>query len=175
MPPEHFATIVGAHTRFYSAFLSAAFPLSFVVMSASWLPKQRVVVPVDFSDESFAALETALTLVPDASNLSLIYVLPVLDPAEPGVIWTTVDDESRRRHAELALSERLADERYAAMKTHIAFGDPGHEIADFAQREQADLIVLSSHGRTGLSRLLIGSVAEKTVRLAHCPVLVLKK
>ena len=144
-------------------------------MSASWLPKQRVVVPVDFSDESFAALDTALSLVPDASHLSLIYVLPVLDPAEPGVIWTTVDDESRRRHAELALSERLTDKRYAGMKTQISFGDPGHEIADFAQRDHADLIVLSSHGRTGLSRLLIGSVAEKTVRLAHCPVLVLKK
>jgi nucleotide-binding universal stress UspA family protein len=144
-------------------------------MPTSWLPKQRVVVPVDFSDDSFAALETALALVPDASHLSLIYVLPVLDPAEPGVIWTTVDDESRRHHAELALAERLGDTRFSNAKTHIAFGDPGHEIADFAQQEQADLIVLSSHGRTGLTRLLIGSVAEKTVRLAHCPVLVLKK
>lgn len=144
-------------------------------MNANWLPKQRVVVPVDFSDESFAALDTALELVTDPSHLSLIYVLPVLDPAEPGVIWTTVDDESRRHHAELALAERLGETHYVGAKTHIAFGDPGHEIADFAQRERADLIVLSSHGRTGLTRLLIGSVAEKTVRLAHCPVLVLKK
>jgi nucleotide-binding universal stress UspA family protein len=144
-------------------------------MSTSWLPKQRVVVPVDFSDESFAAIDTALALVPDASHISLIYVLPVLDPAEPGVIWTTIDDESRRHHAELALHERLSDVRYAGIKSHISFGDPGHEIADFAQSEHADLIVLSSHGRTGLTRLLIGSVAEKTVRLAHCPVLVLKK
>ncbi|HQU42269.1 MAG: universal stress protein UspA [Planctomycetia bacterium 21-64-5] len=144
-------------------------------MSANWLPKQRVVVPVDFSDESFEALDTALQLVPDASHVSLIYVLPVLDPAEPGVIWTTVDDESRRHHAELALAERLDAPCYTGVKTQIAFGDPGHEIADFAQREHAELIVLSSHGRTGLTRLLIGSVAEKTVRLAHCPVLVLKK
>jgi nucleotide-binding universal stress UspA family protein len=144
-------------------------------MPASWLPKQRIVVPVDFSDDSFAALDTALALVSDASHISLIYVLPVIDPAEPGVIWTTVDDESRRHHAELALAERLDGTRFSAVKRHIAFGDPGHEIADFAQREQADLIVLSSHGRTGLTRLLIGSVAEKTVRLAHCPVLVLKK
>lgn len=141
----------------------------------NWLPKQRVVVPVDFSDESFVALDTALALVVDASHLSLIYVLPVLDPAEPGVIWSTVDDESRRHHAGLALAERLGDARYAGIKTHIGFGDPGHEIAGFAQQEHADLIVLSSHGRTGLTRLLIGSVAEKTVRLAHCPVLVLKK
>lgn len=144
-------------------------------MNKNWLPKQRIVVPVDFSDESFAAIDTALELVADASHVSLIYVLPVLDPAEPGVIWTTVDDESRRHHAELALAERLTDSRYAGIHRQIAFGDPGHEIADYAQREHADLIVLPSHGRTGLSRLLIGSVAEKTVRLAHCPVLVLRK
>ena len=50
-----------------------------------------------------------------------------------------------------------------------------HEIADFAQEKKAELIVLPSHGRTGLTRLLLGSVAEKVVRLAHCPVLVLKK
>lgn len=144
-------------------------------MNKNWLPKQRVVVPVDFSDESFAAIDTALELVADASQVSLIYVLPVIDPAEPGVIWTTVDDESRRHHADLALSERLTDSRYASIRREIAFGDPGHEIAAFAQRQHADLIVLPSHGRTGLTRLLIGSVAEKTVRLAHCPVLVLKK
>lgn len=144
-------------------------------MATSWLPKQRIVIPVDFSDDSFAALDTALALVSDSSHLSLIYVLPVIDPAEPGVIWTTIDDDSRRHHAELALAERLDGTRFSDVRTHIAFGDPGHEIADFAQREQADLIVLSSHGRTGLTRLLIGSVAEKTVRLAHCPVLVLKK
>lgn len=143
-------------------------------MSTNWLPKQRVVVPVDFSDDSFAVLETALTLVPDASHLSLVYVLPVLEPAEPGVIWTTIDDEARRHHAELALAERLDAKRFGGIRTHVAFGDPAHEIADFAERERADLIVLSSHGRTGLTRLFIGSVAEKTVRLARCPVLVLK-
>jgi nucleotide-binding universal stress UspA family protein len=144
-------------------------------MPASWLPKERVVVPVDFSEDSFAALDTALALVADASHLSLIYVLPVLEPAEPGVIWSTIDDDSRRHHAELALAERLDAPRFRGVKTHVAFGEPGHEIAAFAQQEKADLIVLSSHGRTGLTRLLIGSVAEKTVRLAHCPVLVLKK
>ena len=48
-------------------------------------------------------------------------------------------------------------------------------LPELASSEQAELIVLSSHGRTGISRLLIGSVAEKVVRLAHCPVLVLRK
>jgi len=139
-----------------------------------WLPKKCVVVPVDFSDESFVALDTALELAAPAS-VHIVYVLPVLDPAEPGVIWTTVDNSSRTRHAEDAMRERLADEKHQGVSIEVRFGDPGSEIAHFAQEKNAELIVLPSHGRTGLSRLLIGSVAEKVVRLAHCPVLVLRK
>ncbi|MEZ6094353.1 MAG: universal stress protein [Pirellulaceae bacterium] len=54
------------------------------------------------------------------------------------------------------------------------FGDPGSEITRFAKENDAGLIVISSHGRTGVSRLLLGSVAERVVRLAPCPVLVLR-
>lgn len=141
----------------------------------SWLPKQSVVVPIDFSDESFEALHAALDMVEKPSGLHVIHVLPALEPAEPGVIWQTVDDESRRRHAEQALRERTGDSKLAGIEVNIAIGDPGHEIADYAQHVGAELIVLPSHGRTGLKRLLIGSTAERVVRLAHCPVLVLRK
>lgn len=141
----------------------------------SWLPKNNVIVPVDFSDPSLAALEAALELVVDASHLHAIYVLPVLEPAEPGVIWNTVDNASRARHAEQALREKLSDAKWQKLHVKIAFGDPGHEIADHAKAAGADLIVIPSHGRRGLSRLLLGSVAERVVRLAHCPVLVLKE
>ena len=141
----------------------------------SWLPKKSVVVPIDFSDESFEALHASLDMVEKPSGLHVIHVLPALEPAEPGVIWQTVDDESRRRHAEQALRERMGDSKLAGVEVNIAIGDPGHEIADYAQRLGAELIVLPSHGRTGLKRLLIGSAAERVVRLAHCPVLVLRK
>ena len=141
----------------------------------SWLPKSSVVVPVDFSDDSFTAVDAAFDLVADASHLHVVHVLPTMEPAEPGVIWATIDNPSREHHALLALRERLADARYKQISLTIKFGDPGHEIADFAQEKKAELIVLPSHGRTGLTRLLLGSVAEKVVRLAHCPVLVLKK
>ncbi len=57
----------------------------------------------------------------------------------------------------------------------IRFGDPGHEIARYAEQISAGLIVVSSHGTSGLERLLIGSVADRVVRLARCAVLVLKK
>jgi nucleotide-binding universal stress UspA family protein len=140
----------------------------------SWLPKQNIVVPIDFSDESFAALDTALSLVASPANIHVIHALPLMEMTEPGFIWDMVDDNSRRKHADDALRERLADSKYAGIDITVAIGDPAREIADYAQSCHADLIVLPSHGRTGISRLLIGSVAERVVRRAHCPVLVLR-
>ena len=140
----------------------------------SWLPKSSVVVPVDFSDESLAAVAVARQLVEEAAQLHVIHVLPVLNVAEPGVIWESVDDAGRCRHAEEALGERLGDADLAGADLVVVVGEPAHEIADFATSVDADVIVLPSHGRTGFKRLLIGSVAERVVRLAHCPVLVLK-
>ena len=141
----------------------------------AWLPKKDVVVPIDFSDDSLSAVDTALELVAGPSQIHVIHVLPMLTVAEPGVVWEPVDDESRRSHAEDALRQRLSDERYRGIKIEVTIGDPGHEIADYAQEQQADLVIMPSHGRTGIRRLLIGSVAERVVRLAHCPVLVLKQ
>ena len=141
----------------------------------NWLPRQTVVVPIDFSDDSFAALATAREMVRDSSHIHLVHVLPVMEPADPGIIWQTIDDESRSVHAEAALVEELARRGHEGLKIAIRFGNPGHEIARYAKQVDAGLVALSSHGRTGLSHLLIGSVAERVVRLAHCPVLVLKR
>lgn len=140
----------------------------------SWLPKKKIVVPVDFSDQSVAAVDASLSLVESPSSLYVIHVLPVLTDYEAGVLFNTVDDEARIRHTEQALQERLAGPKYAGFHAQVAFGDPGYEISAYAEQIAADLIVLPSHGRTGLTRLLIGSVAERVVRLAHCPVLVIK-
>jgi nucleotide-binding universal stress UspA family protein len=140
-----------------------------------WLPRKTVVVPVDFSEDSFVALETALEMVDDRSHVHVIHVLPVLEPAEPGVIWHTIDDQSRSEHAEQALRAELDRRGHKEIRIVIRFGDPGHEIAHYAEQIEAGLVLVSSHGRTGLKRLLIGSVAERLVRLARCPVLVLKK
>ena len=141
----------------------------------SWLPKEKVVVPIDFSDESVAAASTALQLVESAGHLHAINVLPVLSPAEPGVVWDTLSDRSRCDHSEQALRQQFADANFAGINVKAVVGDPGHEIARHAESIGADLIVMPSHGRTGLKHLLIGSVAERVVRLAHCPVLVLRR
>jgi nucleotide-binding universal stress UspA family protein len=141
----------------------------------SWLPKKSVVVPVDFSEESFAAVDLALQLVDTPAGVHVVHVLAEIVATEPGVVWEVVDDQSRREHAEAALGERLSDAKYKGIRVHIEFGDPGHQIADFAAKVGAQLVVLPSHGRRGLARLMIGSVAERVVRLCHCPVLVLRK
>lgn len=140
----------------------------------NWFPKQRIVVPIDFSEESFSALETALQLVEDASHIHVVHVLQDMSANEPGVVWGVVDKESRTRHVMEALTEELSDTKHAGLELHVMFGDAGYEISAYAKDVGADLIVMPSHGRTGLKRMMIGSVAERVVRLAHCPVLVLR-
>lgn len=140
----------------------------------SWLPRQNVVVPVDFSDQSFAALDAALEMVEDASRIHVVHVLADLSPVDPGVVWQTMSDEVRTRHVEEALRKKLTEPKYEKLHLHVGFGDPGHEVVKVAEEQRADLIVMPSHGRTGLKHLLIGSVAERVIRLAHCPVLVLR-
>ncbi len=135
----------------------------------------KVVVPVDFSDESFEALDTAIDWTNGEATIYVVHVLQELSPIEPGELWLNVDPETRRRHALDTLKARLAAPRYERLQLDVVFGDPGHEIAEYAQQREADLIIMPSHGRKGLTRLLIGSVAERVVRLAHCPVLVLRK
>jgi nucleotide-binding universal stress UspA family protein len=143
-------------------------------MHMPWLPKQTVVVPVDFSDESFAALDTALQLVAAPQDVIVVHVLPTIEPTDLEAIWMTVDPAAREEHTVQAINDRLAKKNIAGVKVQILFGEPGHAVADFAKERDADLVVLPSHGRTGITRVLIGSTAERVVRLCHCPVLVLR-
>ena len=141
----------------------------------NWLPRRTVVVPIDFSDDSFAALDTATEMVDAPADLRIIHVLPELEPAEPGVIWHTIDDSSREDHAVKALEAELLKRGHEGLAIHVCFGDPGHEIVAYAEELDAGLVVLPSRGKKAIKRLLLGSVAERVVRLAHCPVLVLKR
>ncbi len=140
----------------------------------NWLPRRTVVVPVDFSAGSFASLETAREMAEEPSSLHVLHVLPILEAADPGVIWQTIDDAGRRQHAKDALTEELQKRQWDGMNVEILIGNPGHEIANYAKDLDAGLIVVASHGRGAIKHLLLGSVAERVVRLAHCPVLVLK-
>lgn len=140
----------------------------------SFFPKKSVLVPVDFSDESLRAVDVALDLTDSPIELRIVYVLQDLQPLEAGEVWGVIDPQVRIEGAKKALKEKLSAAKYATVTTEVMLGDPATTIANYAQEIHAELIVLPSHGRTGLTRLLIGSVAERVVRLAHCPVLVLR-
>ncbi len=141
----------------------------------AWFPKRTVVVPVDFSDDSLAAVDTALGMVEDPSGVHVIHVLPEASMMDPDPVWLEIDNANRSERTVEALRERLPGEKYEKIQIEIEFGDPGYRIADFAKRAGAEVIVIPSHGRTGLGRMLLGSVAERVIRLSHCPVLVLRK
>lgn len=139
-----------------------------------WTTPQTVLAPVDFSPDSLEAVETALKIVGESGTVHVIHVLPELSAADPGVIWQTADDQKRAAHVRDVLKQKLADPKFSDIQIYVTVGDAGHRISGYADEIKADLIVIPSHGRRGLRRLLIGSVAERVVRLAHCPVLVLR-
>ena len=140
----------------------------------SGLNANRVVVPVDFSESSTQSVDLALSIAGDPSKVHLIHVLMPLIPTEPGVIWNAIDDTTRTRNVLDSLRNHFDRPEHDGLKMHVEFGDPGRKIASFAESIDADLIVMPSHGRTGLPRLLLGSVAERVTRLAECPVLLLR-
>ena len=134
-------------------------------------PRKHVIVPVDFSDDSMGALNQAAQMVDDQAHLRVVHVLEDFSPEDPSLPWTM---QSRMKDGEKKLNEWLPAE-FKSIQAIVLVGNPGDQITDYAKETQADLIVLPSHGRTGLKRLVLGSVAERVVRLAHCPVLVLRK
>lgn len=140
----------------------------------SWSP-QKIVVPVDFSTESLAAVDKALEIGGQTASVFVIHVLNDLSPVEPGEIWFTVDAATRRQRTLQALRNLLSDPKYGHVQFEVQIGDPGHKIAEYCADVGGELIVMPSHGRAGLRRVLIGSVAERVTRHSHCPVLILRQ
>ena len=140
-----------------------------------WLPKQTVVVPVDFSDDSERAVLTARELVAGPAALHLINVLFPLDSMTPGFEWGDVTDAKREEAVRQNFQALVAKLGLEGVNVAVRFGNPGLEIADYAADVAADLIVIPSHGYHGLKRLVLGSVAERVIRHAGCSVLVLRR
>lgn len=140
----------------------------------SWLTKKSVLVPVDFSEISYEAIAPAKEFVESETSLTLIHVLTNLHPADPAAMWNTLNDEQRKEKVKAFLGEKLGEMGYKNVQIEIKVGDPSTQIIDFAKDIAADLIVIPCHCNKGISRFLLGSVAERVVRLSPCPVLVLK-
>ena len=141
----------------------------------SWLPKKTIVVPLDFSSQSVEAIHTALELTESPSAVHLIHVVLPLTAIAVGEAWVAEDVESRLSAAREYLAKYLRENAISGVTAVVWEGDPGLQIAEYATSVKADLVVIPSHGRHGVQRLLLGSVAERVLRHVECPILVLRR
>lgn len=141
---------------------------------------KEIIVPTDFSEHSLRALDYAVEIAEKFSaELKIVYVIePLIQAAD--VAWSSVDFEMlNRAHRESADRQlvTLLDERIpksVSAEFMILTGKPFVEIVRLARAENADLIVMATHGRGAISHILMGSTADKVVRKAPCPVLTVK-
>lgn len=140
----------------------------------------RILVPIDFSGYSRKALQYAIPFARQFNaSIDLIYVVePTVYPADFSfgqVGFPAIEDELRKRGAE-ELDELLQNEirRRVQARRAIRTGKAFYEIIQYAREEKMDLIIIATHGHTGIEHALFGSTAEKVVRKAPCPVLVVR-
>lgn len=136
--------------------------------------KRSVLVPFDFSEAAKAALEVARGFVDEPSHVSVLHVVSPPLPTTPGIVWGSFDEEDLKARAHESLRQALADAGCSDFEAQVALGRAADEIVELARDEGTELIVIPSHSRHGMERLLLGSVSERVVRLAPCPVLVLR-
>jgi nucleotide-binding universal stress UspA family protein len=141
---------------------------------------QHCLVPIDFSEYSLHALDYAVELAGKLyARLTLLHVIQSLPVGGADMGITLPYAYIENLEAELRRSLESYRERITAKgllsDSVIVHGVPFQEIIETARARQVDLIIMGTHGRTGILHVLLGSVAEKVVRLAPCPVLVTRR
>lgn len=137
--------------------------------------KNFVVVPVDFSEITDKLVEYAVYM---ANRLSAeIQFVNVVDlyagDAMLGFAYMADLEETMVSNAKQKMADLVQDtkEKCKGCGGEILIGDPVEKIVDFARESRADLLIISTHGARGLEKILLGSVAERVLKRAHCPVL----
>jgi nucleotide-binding universal stress UspA family protein len=146
----------------------------------------RILVGVDFSEAGHEALRYGLEVVDQTSGAEphVVHVAAAFGP----VLRLSVDDDVRamtidgatdylREYVSSCIEELKAERppRFDVAITHLRVGSPADEIVELAQEIEANLVIVGTHGRSGVRRLVLGSVAESVVRRAPCPVLVVRQ
>jgi nucleotide-binding universal stress UspA family protein len=142
---------------------------------------KRVLAPTDFSSHSEKAVRFACGLAERfGADLHLVHVLSEIIPAGPDPLLMPVmppqfyqENEDRAKET----LQRLLDPAWGKPKATVSavrWGSPVEAIVDYAGEQKIDLLVIATHGRTGLSHVLLGSVAERIVRESPCPVLTIR-
>jgi nucleotide-binding universal stress UspA family protein len=141
-------------------------------------PFRKVLCPIDFSDDSRRALERAAELAaPGGAGITLLHVVePAITFSNLPMAENNLQSVDRRATHELARwASELETKVSVPVRTEIRIGRPGVQTLTVLDRDPTfDLVVMGSHGRTGIRRVLLGSVAEKVLRHAACPVLVVR-
>jgi nucleotide-binding universal stress UspA family protein len=151
---------------------------------------RKILVAVDISESSQQALEQALQLInlQTGTVILLSVETPISPPTAspvPGVFgedalldWQQgaelIQLEEKRAHAALERAETLCQQAGISCEKRLELGDPQHIICDVAQQEDVNLVVVGSHNKGIMERLLLGSVSNYVVNHAHCPVLVVR-
>ncbi|WP_137290669.1 universal stress protein [Natronorubrum halophilum] len=138
----------------------------------------RILVPYDGSPQAAEALEFAFGKFPDATIIAL-YVIEVPDGRWAQIVGPELQipvTERAQEYADdlLGSATEIATEHGRSLETNVVTGEPDHRIVAQAEEESVDLIVIGSHGQEGISRILLGSVAENIVRRSPVPVLVVR-
>ncbi len=144
---------------------------------------QKILCPIDFSENSLEALKYAAhtALKENATAVYLIHIVdsrvydyggPIYEPIMPAM--KPVIDQASKDQLTNKLLEKVPKEIEGRVETVVSFGVPFVEIIKAARDYGIDLIIMGTRGRSGVSHMLIGSVAEKVVRKASCPVLTVR-
>lgn len=143
---------------------------------------KKILVPTDFSAASTFALEYATQLAKRlGASINILHVIedPFVAGAWSSEIYVAEVPQLRAaiiQEAEKRLENALspADRKTFSVTSDVMTGSPASTIAKVAEERHIDLIVMGTHGRSGMAHLLLGSVAEKVVRIASCPVLTIR-
>ena len=141
---------------------------------------QRILVPIDFSEHSKNALKYAIPFAKQFSaSIDLLYVVePTIYPADFSfgqIGFPNVEEELKTRGTQEL--DNLIEKEIAGKvpaKRVVCIGKPFYEINLYAEEQKIDLIIIATHGHSGMEQILFGSTAEKVVRKAPCPVLVVR-
>ena len=130
---------------------------------------KRILLPTDLSPVSLGALDYAVDLAqPDQAEIVIIFVIEPIQYAFPPLLIKQQQKEAAEKLERVAAK---VNKRYPNCRTEVHFGVAYQVIVGLARKIKADMIVMSTHGRSALHDLLIGSVAERVVRNSTCPVL----
>jgi nucleotide-binding universal stress UspA family protein len=138
---------------------------------------RTILFPTDLSPASWLAFGLAADVAHRyGASLLVLYVVETLGPENVtfGEVATELEPEGYRKRLVAELEANMPASPGVAVETLLAAGDPAAEVVRVAQERPCELIVMATHGRTGVRRLVLGSVAERVVRTAPCPVLTLR-